>query len=78
METKSGAEKREKFVSLAEKRTVNAIRAIRTIGKLGNPNAYKYTDADVRKIAKALGDEVEAMKNRMNTTQSRDEVIFKL
>ena len=62
MTAQNGAEKREKFVTLAEKRTVNAIRAIRTIGKLGNPNAYKYTDADVRKIAKALGDEIEAMK----------------
>ena len=78
MATQNGPEKRDKFVTLAEKRTVNAIRAIRTIGKLGNPNAYEYTDSDVRKIAKALGDEIEAMKNRMKTTQSRDEIIFKL
>ncbi len=78
MSTTNSHEKRDKFVSLAEKRTVNAIRAIRTIGKLGNPNAYKYAESDVRKIAKALGDEVEAMKKRMKTTRSRDEVIFKL
>ncbi|MYI76464.1 MAG: hypothetical protein F4077_01675, partial [Gammaproteobacteria bacterium] len=66
------------FVTLAEKRTVNAIRAIRTIGKLGNPNAYEYSDADVRKIAKVLGDEIEAMQNKMKTKQSQNEVIFKL
>ena len=78
MPAQNSQEKREKFVNLAERRTVNAIRAIRTIGKLGNPNAYVYSDTDVRKIAKVLGDEVEAMKNRMKTTKSRDEIIFKL
>lgn len=70
--------KREKFVKLAESRTVNAIKAIRIIGKLGNRNAYDYDDADVRKIVKALNDEIEALKNRMKTTKSSDGVDFKL
>lgn len=70
--------KREKFVQLAESRTVNAIKAIRIIGKLGNRNAYDYDDADVRKIVKALNDEIEALKNRMKTTKSSDGVDFKL
>jgi ribosomal protein L7/L12 len=70
--------KREKFVKLAESRTVNAIKAIRIIGKLGNRNAYDYDDADVRKIVKALNDEIEALKNRMKTTKSPDGVDFRL
>jgi hypothetical protein len=70
--------KREKFVKLAESRTSTAIKAIRIIGKLGNRNAYDYDDADVRKIAKALNDEVEALKDRMKTTKSVDGVDFKL
>ncbi|MGR3513829.1 MAG: hypothetical protein ACU0GG_13795 [Paracoccaceae bacterium] len=70
--------KREKFVKLAESRTVSAIKAIRIIGKLGNRNAYDYDDADVRKIVKALNDEIEALKNRMKTTKSSDGVDFKL
>lgn len=70
--------KREKFIKLAENRTVNAIKAIRIIGKLGNRNAYDYDDADVRKIVKALNDEIEALKNRMKTTKSSDGVDFKL
>jgi len=74
----SKAAKREKFVKLAESRTVNAIKAIRIIGKLGNRNAYDYDDADVRKIVKALNDEIEALKNRMKTTKSSDGVDFKL
>jgi len=70
--------KREKFVKLAESRTVNAIKAIRVIGKLGNRNAYEYDDDDVRKIVKALNDEIEAMKNRMRTTKPSDSVDFRL
>lgn len=72
------SQRREKFVKLAESRTSNAIKAIRIIGKLGNRNAYDYDDADVRKIVKALSDEVEALKNRMKTTKSSDGVDFKL
>lgn len=76
---KSGDQgKRQKFVKLAEKRTVNAIRAIRIIGKLGNPNAYEYDESDVKKIVKALTDEVEAMKTRMKSTKQSDDVAFKL
>lgn len=70
--------KREKFVQLAESRTVNAIKAIRIIGKLGNRNAYEYDDSDLRKIVKALNDEIEALKTRMKTTKSSDGVDFKL
>lgn len=70
--------KREKFVKLAESRTSTAIKAIRTIGKLGNKNAYDYDDADVRKIVKALGDEIEALKIRMKTTKPTDGVDFRL
>jgi len=70
--------KRDRFVKLAEKRTANAIKAIRIIGKLSNPHAYDYDDSDVRKIVKALNDEVEALKTRMKSTKPSDDVEFKL
>jgi ribosomal protein L7/L12 len=76
--TKSKAEKRDKFVELAQSRTINAIKAIRIIGKLGNKNAYEYTEADVRKIASALNREVEAMKNRMTSSGTKETVDFTL
>lgn len=72
------SKKREKFVKLAERRTTNAIKAIRIIGKLGNRNAYEYDDSDVRKITKALNEEVDSLKNRMNTTKATEDVEFKL
>ncbi len=70
--------KREKFVELAESRTVNAIKAIRVIGKLGNKNAYQFDENDVNKIIKALNKEVEALKARMSTTGGKEAVDFKL
>ena len=70
--------KRQKFVVLAQKRTVNAIKAIRVISKLGNKTAYDYTDEDVRKIVKALTDEIETLKTRMKDTKRSDDIEFKL
>jgi hypothetical protein len=72
------AQKREKFVKLAESRTRNAIKAIRVIAKLGNRNAYDYDEADVKKIASALNREVDALKARMSTTGGKETVDFKL
>jgi ribosomal protein L7/L12 len=71
-------EKRQKFVELAESRTVNAIKAIRIIGKLGNKNAYQFDDSDVQKIARALNKEIEALKARMSSSGGRESVDFKL
>jgi hypothetical protein len=70
--------KREKFVQLAEKRTTNAIRAIRVIGKLGNRSAYEYDENDIKKIASALAKEIESMKARMLSTGAKEIVDFKL
>jgi hypothetical protein len=72
------AEKREKFVKLAENRTVNAIKAIRVIGKLGNKNAYQFDDSDVKKIVRALTKEVDALQARMTSSGGKETVDFKL
>lgn len=71
-------DRRRKFVELAEKRTVNAIKAIRVIGKLGNKAHYQYDEADVKKIVNALSREVDALKARMLSTDSKETVDFKL
>lgn len=79
--TKGGGKasnKRQKFVEFAEKRTVNAIKAIRVLAKLGNKAAYEYTEADVKKIVKALNAEIEALQTRMKATGRVDSVDFKL
>jgi len=80
-EPKSGAssrDKRAKFVELAQSRTVNAIRAIRVIGKLGNRAHYEYDESDIKKIVAALTREIEALKVRMTDKGTKVPVDFKL
>ncbi len=74
----SKAAKRQKFVELAESRTVNAIKAIRIIGKLGNKNAYQFDDSDVQKIVRALNREIDALKARLSSSGGKESVEFKL
>lgn len=76
--TEKLSEKREKFVQLAESRTINAIRTIRVIAKLGNKSHYQYDESDVKKIVAALNKEIDAMKAKMGDQTGRDEVGFKL
>lgn len=75
---KATTEKREKFVQLAQSRTVNAIRAIRVIGKLGNKSHYDYDEADVKKIVSALSKEIDDLKARMSAKSGKAEVEFSL
>lgn len=77
-EKTAGESKRDRFVRLAESRTINAIRSIRTIGKLGNKAQYEFDESDIRKIASALTKEIDAMKARMGDRGAKDVVEFKL
>ena len=75
---KDKGEKRSKFVELAERRTKNAIKSIRVIGKLGNPFAYEYHDTDVKKIVAALNKEIDDLKAKFASKSSKAAVDFKL
>jgi len=70
--------RRERFVSLAEKRVTKAIKDLRLIGNLSNRTNYSYTDQDVKKIVRALEDEIKSLKRRFNSDRESQEVIFKL
>jgi hypothetical protein len=70
--------RRQKFVELAESRTVNAIKAIRIIAKLGNRHAYEFDDSDIQKIVRALNKEIDALKARMSSSGGKEAVDFKL
>ncbi len=50
--------KREIFVKTAEVRVNRALKHIKIIGALNDKSAYVYSDADVKKIVKALKDSV--------------------
>ncbi|MEW6729443.1 MAG: hypothetical protein AB1332_08890 [Pseudomonadota bacterium] len=78
MDNKTITRSRQKFVELAEKRVSRAIKDIRLIGNLSNRSNYSYTQEDVRKIVKALKDEVDALKARFEATGSDSKPVFKL
>jgi hypothetical protein len=69
--------KRQKFVKLAEGRTKAALNAIRKIGNLSNRRAYQFTDADTKKIFKALRDAIADTEHKfVSTDDAKDS--FKL
>lgn len=72
------SEKREKFVRLAEGRTQSALEAIRKLGNLSNRRAYEYSDADVKKIVKALRDATSDIERKFGTTSGDVADRFKL
>lgn len=67
--------KREKFKRLAELRTNNAIKQIQLIGNLSNKNNYEYTEEDVKKIFKALREEIELAEKKFSGKGTK---VFKL
>jgi hypothetical protein len=69
---------RKKFVELAEKRVTRAMKDLRLIGNLSNKSNYSYTDADVRKIIKALEAEIRKLRLRFERHGASDEIDFKL
>lgn len=76
--TSGSRDKRERFVSLAERRMVNAIRAVRIVGNLSNKAHYEFTDADVNKIVSTLQREVAQLERRFKEPSLRARIDFKL
>lgn len=56
------SEKSDNFKRLASKRTENAIKLIRSIGKLSNAGHYEYSAEEVSKIHGILRQEIDEMK----------------
>ena len=79
-DTNTGAEteKHAKFRELAEKRTNRAIEAIQRIGKLSNRQLYRWEEAEVRKIVKALRDTTSEIESRFSSPRSSGTGTFKL
>lgn len=69
---------REKFVELANKRVTKTIKDLRLIGNLANRRAYKYEDADAKKIIRALQRELDVLKARFRGDDGGEDSIFSL
>ncbi|MFQ5688066.1 MAG: hypothetical protein ACE5GV_15570 [Candidatus Scalindua sp.] len=57
---------REKFIELAEKRVIKAIKDIRLIANLSNRANYAYNEQDVRKIFNTLNNEIKQAKAKFS------------
>jgi hypothetical protein len=69
---------REKFIELANKRVTKSIKDLRLVGNLANRRAYKYDEADAKKIVRALQREVDVLKARFGGDEGNDSAIFSL
>ena len=67
---------REIFVRLAESRTVNVVKKIRSIGKLFGKN-YKWSIIDFELIEATLVRELKIIENKIVSTEE-NEVVFSL
>lgn len=75
---KGDKDKREKFVKLAEGRVQAALTAIRKIGNLSNRRSYEFTEADVKKIMKALRDAMSEAERKFDPLGAPGAKTFKL
>ena len=70
--------KRERFVRMAEARTIKILSMVRLLGNCSNTGTYEYTDKDVSKIFSAIEGAVAEAKKRFKTARGGKESVFTL
>lgn len=70
--------KRDKFVRMAEARTIKIISMVRLLGNCSNKLAYEYSDKDVNKIFSAIETAVADAKKRFKCAPSGTAQVFSL
>lgn len=71
--------KRERFVRMAEARTIKIISMVRLLGNCSNHCVYEYSNSDVTKIFNAIEGAVSDAKKRFkNAGGQNTEVFFSL
>ncbi|MDV7341841.1 hypothetical protein RYZ26_19755 [Terasakiella sp. A23] len=76
MTNKDSGPKRDKFRELAVRRTDKALEAIERIGNLSNKRLYEWEAAEIKKIVKALKDEVSKMEAKFADTKDKRKQRF--
>ena len=71
-------QKREKFITLANKRVSKVLKQINLISNLSNTNNYEYTQDEVRQIIKALETSFHQCKESFSKKNQEDTQVFKL
>lgn len=76
--TKKRETKREKFVRMAEARTIKIISMVRLLGNCSNRLAYEYSEKDVGKIFAAIESAVADAKKRFKEKPNGTAQVFSL
>jgi hypothetical protein len=71
-------DKRAKFIELANKRVNRALKDIQLIGNLANRQNYDFDDDQVRKIIRALQQELDVVKQSFQLSEDLSKKNFKL
>jgi hypothetical protein len=73
-------DKRERFITLAEKRTNAALKKIHLITKLANRHNYEYKMKEVEQIYNTLDQELKLMRKKFLLWDENfyGEIVFKL
>ncbi len=58
--------KRERFLAVAQRRTVRVLESVQRLGKCGNTASYEYTKTDVEKIFGAIQVELDRARARFS------------
>ena len=70
--------KRDKFVRMAEARTIKIISMIRLLGNCSNKSAYEFSDKDVNKIFSAIEAALSDARKRFKSSPSGNAQVFSL
>lgn len=70
--------RRERFIRLAEKRVNRSIKELELVGNLGNRAAYDYSDADVKKIFRALDGALKESRSKFGEGDRSENSRFSL
>ena len=70
--------RRERFVRIAESRTIKTLNMIKLLGNCSNKSSYEYTNKDVDKIFNAIEFELKEMRKKFNTQESKTSNKFSL
>jgi hypothetical protein len=72
------SEKNDKFKRLAESRTNEILKKLKTLGNLANKSAYEYQEEEVNKIFSVIEGTTKEIKNKFRFSGKKDKYTFKL
>ncbi len=68
--------RRQRFINVGERRVNNALKSINLIGNLANKSNYEYSPSEIKKIEKALKDELTNTMDKFHNNNGKSKKGF--